>query len=408
MLIKKTNFQLLVGSQLFSVLGTTVVQFALSLYVLDVTKSAVAFSVVTSMSVIGRLLCLPFGGVLADRLPKRKMMLLMDTSYLVLALALFCTTLLSQSLLVMNILTVVLGMIAALETPLVQSTVPLICEKEEIAQANGIISSIGMLGNIIAPILAGIIYRFETVYLTFFLCAAFFFIAVFCEYFLKIPFVGKQKNGEGIWTIVTEDLKETYDYMKKQSAILRICFIAFLLNFFISSFIQVIIPYISRIQLGITDEQYGLMNTFFAIGSLLGSIFVSSFSKKFSGKAIGYFLVLNSIFFCSLIIPLGLIEDKNLAFWIMLILVTLILSIFTMVSIQLIVYVQMITETQILGRVMSFLLIISTIAMPLGQIIYGSLGAMLNKSSLILLILFLAVVSGVISRYATKSINIEL
>ena len=72
------NLHLLIGSQLFSVLGTTIVQFVISLYVLDITKSAFTFSVITSLSVVGRLVCLPFCGVLADRLPKRNLMLFMD------------------------------------------------------------------------------------------------------------------------------------------------------------------------------------------------------------------------------------------------------------------------------------------------------------------------------------------
>jgi len=33
---RNKNFNLLIGSQLFSVLGTTIVQFVISLYVLDI------------------------------------------------------------------------------------------------------------------------------------------------------------------------------------------------------------------------------------------------------------------------------------------------------------------------------------------------------------------------------------
>ena len=69
---RNKNFNLLIGSQLFSVLGTTIVQFVISLYVLDITKSALTFSVIASLSIVGRLICLPFCGVLADRLPKKK------------------------------------------------------------------------------------------------------------------------------------------------------------------------------------------------------------------------------------------------------------------------------------------------------------------------------------------------
>lgn len=46
-------FTLLVGSQLFSVLGTTLTRFVLSLYVLDVTQSSAAFGAALACGTIG-------------------------------------------------------------------------------------------------------------------------------------------------------------------------------------------------------------------------------------------------------------------------------------------------------------------------------------------------------------------
>lgn len=184
---RNKNFNLLIGSQLFSVLGTTIVQFVISLYVLDITKSALTFSVIASLSIVGRLICLPFCGVLADRLPKRNLMLLMDCLYLVLSIGLFLVTRLENPVTAIGILTVIIGMVSAFETPVVQSAIPIICKEEEIPRANGIISSIGTLGTVLGPILAGIIYRFDAVYQIFMITAALFLIAIFCEVLLNIP-----------------------------------------------------------------------------------------------------------------------------------------------------------------------------------------------------------------------------
>jgi Na+/melibiose symporter-like transporter len=110
---RNKNFNLLIGSQLFSVLGTTIVQFVISLYVLDITKSALTFSVIASLSIVGRLICLPFCGVLADRLPKRNLMLLMDCLYLILSIGLFLVTRLENPVTAIGILTVIIGMVSA-------------------------------------------------------------------------------------------------------------------------------------------------------------------------------------------------------------------------------------------------------------------------------------------------------
>ena len=213
---RNKNFNLLIGSQLFSVLGTTIVQFVISLYVLDITKSALTFSVIASLSIVGRLICLPFCGVLADRLPKRNLMLLMDCLYLVLSIGLFLVTRLENPVTAIGILTVIIGMVSAFETPVVQSAIPIICKEEEIPRANGIISSIGTLGTVLGPILAGIIYRFDAVYQIFMITAALFLIAIFCEVLLNIPVQAQAAMNGTLFQVVVGDLKEVANYLKAQ------------------------------------------------------------------------------------------------------------------------------------------------------------------------------------------------
>lgn len=185
-MFKGKNFYLLIGSQLFSVLGTTVIQFTIALYVLDVTKSAFTFSVITALSIVGRLISLPFCGILADRLPKRNLMLTMDCLYAILALGLLGASFSSQPVVLIGLLTILIGMVSAFETPVVQSTIPLICRDEDIPRANGIISSVGMLGNIIGPVFAGIVYHFDSVYWAFLISCCLFcllFSAKYCSKF---------------------------------------------------------------------------------------------------------------------------------------------------------------------------------------------------------------------------------
>ena len=306
---RNKNFNLLIGSQLFSVLGTTIVQFVISLYVLDITKSALTFSVIASLSIVGRLICLPFCGVLADRLPKRNLMLLMDCLYLVLSIGLFLVTRLENPVTAIGILTVIIGMVSAFETPVVQSAIPIICKEEEIPRANGIISSIGTLGTVLGPILAGIIYRFDAVYQIFMITAALFLIAIFCEVLLNIPVQAQAAMNGTLFQVVVGDLKEVANYLKAQKVIVKVAAVAFLLNFFLASFIQVIIPYVSRIQLGATDAQFGLMNTILAIGSLLGTVVYGVIANRLNETSITKNLILVAILFSLLVIAFCLIQN---------------------------------------------------------------------------------------------------
>ena len=399
---KNKNFNLLIGSQLFSVLGTTIVQFVISLYVLDITKSALTFSVIASLSIVGRLICLPFCGVLADRLPKRNLMLLMDCLYLILSVGLFLVTRLENPVTAIGILTVIIGMVSAFETPVVQSAIPVICEEEEIPRANGIISSIGTLGTVLGPILAGIIYRFDAVYQIFIITAALFLIAIFCEVLLNIPVQTQGAMDGTLFQVVIGDLKEVANYLKAQKVIVKVAAVAFLLNFFLASFIQVIIPYVSRIQLGATDAQFGLMNTILAIGSLLGTVIYGVIANRLNETSITKNLILAAILFSLLVIPFGLIQDPTLAFWVMTVIVASAMGVVTVVSVQLIVYIQLVSDKALLGRIMSLVMIVTTLAIPLGQVMYGGFAAIASTQMLIMLIIATAIVTVLIAIFSIR------
>ena len=399
---RNKNFNLLIGSQLFSVLGTTIVQFVISLYVLDITKSALTFSVIASLSIVGRLICLPFCGVLADRLPKRNLMLLMDCLYLVLSIGLFLVTRLENPVTAIGILTVIIGMVSAFETPVVQSAIPIICKEEEIPRANGIISSIGTLGTVLGPILAGIIYRFDAVYQIFMITAALFLIAIFCEVLLNIPVQAQAAMNGTLFQVVVGDLKEVANYLKAQKVIVKVAAVAFLLNFFLASFIQVIIPYVSRIQLGATDAQFGLMNTILAIGSLLGTVVYGVIAPRLNETSITKNLILVAILFSLLVIPFGLIQNSTLAFWLMTVIVASAMGVVTVVSVQLIVYIQLVSDKALLGRIMSLVMIVTTLAIPLGQVMYGSFAAAASTKMLLVLIIATSIVTILIAIFSIR------
>ena len=374
----------------------------ISLYVLDITKSALTFSVIASLSIVGRLICLPFCGVLADRLPKRNLMLLMDCLYLILSIGLFLVTRLENPVTAIGILTVIIGMVSAFETPVVQSAIPIICKEEEIPRANGIISSIGTLGTVLGPILAGIIYRFDAVYQIFMITAALFLIAIFCEVLLNIPVQAQAAMDGTLFQVVVGDLKEVANYLKAQKVIVKVAAVAFLLNFFLASFIQVIIPYVSRIQLGATDAQFGLMNTILAIGSLLGTVVYGVIANRLNETSITKNLILVAILFSLLVIPFGLIQDSTLAFWLMTVIVASAMGVVTVVSVQLIVYIQLVSDKALLGRIMSLVMIVTTLAIPLGQVMYGSFAAAASTKMLLVLIIATSIVTILIAIFSIR------
>ena len=126
------NFSLLIAGQASSLLENGILDFAMSMYVLDKTGSAAVYAGFLTASMIPSILFSPLGGILADRGNKRNIMAGLDFLAglgVLLAemlmreensLAMICGLLLFES---------VLG---AFETPAVQSCIPFIgnCETD--------------------------------------------------------------------------------------------------------------------------------------------------------------------------------------------------------------------------------------------------------------------------------------
>ena len=76
--LRSRNFVLLVLGQVTSLLGNLSLRFALSMYILEATGSATLFSGLLALSMAPTILLSPFGGMLADRADRRKVMVALD------------------------------------------------------------------------------------------------------------------------------------------------------------------------------------------------------------------------------------------------------------------------------------------------------------------------------------------
>ena len=129
--LRSANFILLVLGQGISLFGNTMLRFAMSMWVLDETASSTTFATVLAISVIPTILISPFGGVMADRVSKRAMMVALDIiSGIVTLLTTVFFALSGFNILAIAIMQVVLAVLDAMETPVVQSALPQIIGRE--------------------------------------------------------------------------------------------------------------------------------------------------------------------------------------------------------------------------------------------------------------------------------------
>lgn len=400
--MRKSNVILLVGGQLFSVLATSIIQFVLSLCILDLTGSASLFSLILSLSVIGKLLGLPFSGILADRIRKKILLFNMNIVYLVLTIILIIFL---KNEFIVYLSVIFLGLVSSFETPIVQSTIPLIEKKASIPRTNSIVSGIGILGTIVSPILVGIFYGNISLNIIFFSCVVFLVLAVVCIIFLRIN-QNVKKSNDSIIDIVIKDNKEILEYLKVNKLIAKVAFLSFFLNAVVAAFIEVVIPYTTKVLLRVSNFEYGFMNASFALGSIIGLVIYGIVYKRMSFGVLTNLLLIASILFILMALPF-LINNQGKVFYILIFINMLILIIFAICSIYTITYVQLHTDKNILGRILSFIMLVSTLALPLGQLVYGRLGEIINLENIQYLIIAVGMLLFIMSLVAKKMLLIK-
>ncbi len=137
--LRSRNFVLLVLGQVTSLLGNLSLRFALSMYILEATGSATLFSGLLALSMVPTILLSPFGGMLADRADRRKVMVALDALSGLLVLLAGLALPLGNGIPAIAALLFALSVLAAFESPTVQACVPQMLAGEALLRGKGAI-----------------------------------------------------------------------------------------------------------------------------------------------------------------------------------------------------------------------------------------------------------------------------
>lgn len=159
-LLKQKDFTLLVSGKLFSLLGSNMLQFALSLYVLSLTGSATLFASILSITIFPRLLFSPLAGVFGDWFDRKKSIVVLNliNSLIIGGFALIYSLEGGISIPLIYILVVLLEITEIFFHSAIAAVLPSIVDKEDYLQANSLNSAVMNMGNILSPIIAALLY----------------------------------------------------------------------------------------------------------------------------------------------------------------------------------------------------------------------------------------------------------
>ena len=379
-LMKNKNLSFLMFSKLISLAGTQMQDFALSLYVLKKTGSATLFASVLIVALIPQLLLSPIAGVFADWLDRIKIIIYLDVISSVLVSIFAAVYMVSGGLSMTAIyaLVITLTLASSLYQPAIGTIIPTIVDKENLVDANGINSLVMNLGNLVAPLLAGILFGFYGLFAILLINAVSFLLSAIVEVFINIPKINKMP-AKISFKAFNEDFKEGIQFVKERQLLLYIIILAPILNFVFSPLFSTGITFISKKLFKISDFQYGLMQMIIVSAMLVAPFVTSKYAKKLSLSKLIFF----GFFICSMLIAmmaiipsplfLKLFKGNLVPFISLTVMSFLTALIITTANIAISSMFQKIVPVEMLGRVGTVMGTACMAIMPLGLIFFGIL-----------------------------------
>ncbi len=356
------NYRLFWLGQLLSQSGTWMRQTAQGWLVLQLTGSAFALGLVTAMQFIPILLFSLFGGVLADRLPKRRTLLVTQSVMLVQATALAVLTTTGQVRLGhLYVLSAVLGLAMAIDNPTRQAFVSELVGPDDLPNAVALNSTVFNATRIVGPAVAGVLIAAAGVGLPFTVNAV-SYLAVLGGLLLMRPgefFSGRVRARAGVFSEIGEGLR----YAVRTPDTALILLLMGVLGIFGYNF-SVILPLLARDVLHTGPAGFGTLTSAMGVGSLLAAL-----GLAYHGRASRRTVLAGAAGFSLLLVAAALSRV-----WL------LTLPLLAALGFCSIVFtatantrLQLLTPPELRGRVLSIYMLLFAGTTPLGSVIVGIL-----------------------------------
>lgn len=367
------DFVLVVIGQIISLFGNAILRFALPLYLLRQTGSAALFGAVGAAAFVPAVLCSPIGGVVADRVNKRNIMVVLDFSTA--GLILIFAVLLGRMPLVPLMISclILLYGIAGAYQPAVQASIPLLVEMEQLTHANAVINMVNTLSGLLGPVIGGILFGTFGIGPILWISIGCFALSATMELFIQIPHQPRTTSG-GVLSTVRGDLKESWQFIRRERPVfLSVMIVLALFNLVLSAALIVGIPVVVVQVLGMPDSQLGFAQGAMGLGGLSGGILAACLQKYLKVRQGSGLLLAASLTVAAMAAALLPGVPSAIGYWVITAMSFAIMVLSTMLVILLTAAVQRQTPSVLLGKVMAFIMAISNCASPLGQVIYGAL-----------------------------------
>ena len=366
------DFSLVVVCQAIVLFCNMTLSFALAYHVLAITESSAVFGMALGLPYISLLVLSPIGGIIADRLRKQRIMFWLDVLAIILIL-----TYMAISGLIMSAIPIVFVKLLALNAiqgaymPAIQAAVPVLIPSDKLTTGNAVVGIVNTLANMAGPALAAVSYARFGLYPILIFCAVCYVVTAITDLFIRIPHQ-KQLASESISSMVKNDMALAIRFITKEKpVIVKLSVVLFLFTMLNISLFLVGLPVLITQNLGMDMSLMGASQALMMAGGLLGGIVAGAFGTRLTIKKYPLFLLIATV----VLVPMGLIflvgGHIHLIFGVITAAGVVVMFMNTLIVLVGVTFIQRETPSELLGKVMSVIMMTPFLATALGQMIFG-------------------------------------